>query len=435
MSFYLGTTGNLKSVQVPTSGLARTRTKYRSTGVLTNGGGWARESAGSHNVYTVNWDFIRNEPYNEIMELVEYGDLIHFLDPQAAVTNSLPPYIAQGGDAARGGYRMIGYSSTTTVTETATLAPLVTTGPKRTTQYSGATGAPRKQIWLPVPMGSTLWLRGLVSGAARVQLTGIANQLASPRLATLSMSTNGATVSDVQQPSGGPDGGTYFRRTMTTANTTSPMYASLSPTGTGAIPVTPGQVWTYSTYARKSSGGPLLRMDVNWYDASGATLSNGSGAGLTPGASWSRFTQQYTVPAGAAFMRPGILWTGTALVGQVLDFAMAQVELGAVATPWSDGLLPVSNSATTSAPVVAAAAGTSQGVYLSVGAGADIAIRWLQSLVLPNDETPVWGNWMPGLGHSGCRLDADPAYTLYSAPQAIDFGALSLTLRETGAWE
>lgn len=272
MSFYFGYRGNLQSVKVPTTGLERTQNAFRSSGVLTNGGGWARSSVGQHATYQVNWDFIRNDDYAQIRSLFDYGELIHFLDPQAAVSNSLPPYIAQSGDAARGGYRMVGYAGATTITEISTLAPGITVGPQRTARYAGISGAPRKQIWMPIPAEHTLHLRGI------------------------------------------------------TAST-----------------------------------------------------------------------------------------TGT------------QVKIGSALLPlWTSG---------TVVPSTSLASLADQGAYLEIEAGDDIDIRWLQTKVLPTGEAVEWGDWMPGLGHSGCRLDDVPSYTLYSAPQAIDFGALGLILRETGAWE
>jgi hypothetical protein len=271
-SFYFGYQGNLQSVKIPTTGLERTQNAFRSSGVLTNGGGWVRSSVAQHYTYQINWDFIRNEDYAKIRALYDYGELIHFLDPQAAVSNSLPPYIAQAGDAARGGYRLIGYSGLVTLSEVTTLAPLVTHGPLRTVRYSAISGAPRKSVWLPIPPGHTLHLRGLTT------------------------SSSGANI---------------------------------------VLNTTPLPYWT----------------------------------------------------------------TGTTI------------------------------------PFISVASPAAQGVALSIDAGDDITIRWLQSKVLPTGQAVTWDNWMPGLGHSGCRLDDVPSYTLYSAPQAIDFGALGLTLRETGAWE
>lgn len=436
MNFFFGTQGNLKSVKIPTTGLDRVSTAYRTSGVLTNGGGFARASVSKHYVYNMNWDFIRNDEYAQIRELFDSNDLIHFLDPQAAVTNSLPSYIAQAGEAALGGYRLVGYTGTTGIAEASTLGPEVTTGPKRTAAYTGLTGATRKQIWLPIPTGYTLWLRGLSSGTCNIALSGGVNVAVDPLLRTSSLSAQGATYTDSRPISLGPNGTGYYRRTIITANTTSPMYMALGSTGTAGIPVVPGQVWTGSHYARKSpTGGPATRMDVNWYDAAGATLSNGTGGGNSVTASWSRYTQTYTVPAGAAYMRMGLLWTGTALAGQTLDLADVQVELSSSATAFSAGFL-ASYPGGGVIPQVSIPSNTAQGTYLSITAGDDITLRWLQAKVLPTGQAPDWtAGWQPGLGHSGCRLDGDPSYVLYSAPQAIDYGALNLVLRETGAWE
>lgn len=435
MEFYFGTQGDLRSVKVPSTGLERLRSRYRSSGVLTNGGGWTRQSIASHNVYTINWDFIRNAQYASIAEVFEYGDLIHFLDPQAAVSNALPPYVAQAGDAARGGYRMVGYSSTATISEISTLAPEVLTGPKRTARYASIATAARKQIWLPVPTGYTLWLRGLTSGAARISLSNPTNLLASPRLDGLSMSINGSTSVDTFPTTGGPDNGSYFRRTVSVANTTSPMSMPLSGAGTAGTPVAPNTPYVTSWYARKSAGGPAIRVDVAWYDAAGTIIgSTSSGPNNSPGTGWGRYSRPLTSPAGAAFMRATLSWTGTAAAGQTLDLAMAQIEVGTTPTAFTESQLPVYAGGGV-VPQVSVISGISQGTYITIGAGDNIDIRWLQALVLPTGQTPVWSTWMPGLGHSGCRPDGDPSYTLYSAPQAIDFGALSLPLRETGAWE
>lgn len=435
MNFYLGTQDDLQSVQVPTTGLERTRAKYRTGGVLTNGGGWARSSVSGHNVYNMNWDFIRNDSYAQINAILERGDLIHFLDPQAAVSNALPSYVAQAGEAARGGYRLVGYSDTSAVSEAAVLASGIADGPRRTVAYTGIADAPRKQIWLPIPTGHTLHLRGLTEGAARIQLSGIANVLPDPKLLSATMTANGGTFNDSVGTTFGPHGTGYFRRSVVSPNTASPMTMALALSGLNGIPVQAGQDYTVSWWARKfGDGGPATRVDWNWYDASGAGLSSSTGMGYTPNTAWTRYFQTNTAPVGAAFARPLLVWTGTAVAGQDLDFADAQMEPGATATVWSDGILPAYSSGT-DVPSISLAGGTNQGSYITVGAGDNITLRWLQAKVLPAGESANWGDWQPGLGHSGCRLEGDPSYTLYSAPQAIDYGALGITLRETGAWE
>ncbi|WP_419707665.1 hypothetical protein [Promicromonospora sp. NFX87] len=123
---------------------------------------------------------------------------------------------------------------------------------------------------------------------------------------------------------------------MTTANTTSPMSMPLGPTGTAGIPVSAGQAFRGSWYARKNpTGGPNSRMDCRWYDGSGALLSTTTGSTFAT-TSWARYTQAFTAPASAAFATPLLLWSGIASIGQQLDLAEAQFELGTTVTDFTD---------------------------------------------------------------------------------------------------
>lgn len=172
---------------------------------------------------------------------------------------------------------------------------------------------------------------------ALIPLSGGRNKLTDPRLTATIMGLGGATVVDTRPSSGGPDGGSFFRRTMTTANTSSPMSMPLAATGLGGIPVTAGQTYTSSWYAAKSAGGgPVARTSVNWYDAAGASISTTTGTNQSPGTSFARYTQDFVAPALAAFARPNLAWSGTALIGQTLDLAMAQFEVGSTASTWTD---------------------------------------------------------------------------------------------------
>lgn len=157
------------------------------------------------------------------------------------------------------------------------------------------------------------------------------NLVLDPRLTTGTMTTNGATVVDSRPSSGAQDGGSFFRRVMTTANTASPMTLALGPTGTGAIPVTVGTPVVTLWDARKSPpGGPASRVDVGWYTAAGVALSASNGSSQTLSDTWQRFSQTHTPPATAAFGQPRLIWTGIALVGQTLDLARVQVgDVGA----------------------------------------------------------------------------------------------------------
>lgn len=153
------------------------------------------------------------------------------------------------------------------------------------------------------------------------------------RLDGLTMTLNGATVTDTHYTGGAPDGGSYFSRFIIAANTTSPMTMVLSPSGLGAIPVVAGSTYTVSAWrAKNPGGGPTARIDWTWYNAAGAVISSNNGTPVAATADWQRWSQSMTAPALATFMQPRLAWTGTALVGQTLDFAQAWMNAGAVAT-------------------------------------------------------------------------------------------------------
>lgn len=163
------------------------------------------------------------------------------------------------------------------------------------------------------------------------------NRLIDPLLRAWTMTLNGSTVTDTRPTTGGPLGMGYFRRTMTTANTTSPMTMSLSGAGTSAVPVTEGQPYTLSWYSQKSSLGPAGQARWAWYTAAGASISTTTGATQAVTGVWQRFRETMTAPPTAAFLRPILAWSGIALVGQTLDLANAQLEEGSVMSDWADG--------------------------------------------------------------------------------------------------
>lgn len=186
----------------------------------------------------------------------------------------------------------------------------------------------------PIPAGGLAFPLFTDGGVPTV----FTNTAPDPRLTATVMSTNGATVGDTRPSTGGPDGGSFFRRSMTTANTSSPMSMPLTGTGVNAIPVVAGQDYTGSWYARKSpGGGPTTRLNWQWYDAAGVALSSTTGTGMSPTTVWARFTQTNTAPVGAAFGEPRLQWFGTALVAQILELAQVQIEPGTAASAYVDG--------------------------------------------------------------------------------------------------
>jgi hypothetical protein len=248
---------------------------------------------------------------------------------------------------------------------------------------------------------------------------GLTNLAPDPRLAATTMSLNGATVSDTRPSTGADvDNGSFFRRTMTTANTTSPMSMQCSPTGTGAIPVTPGSPIVASWDSRKNPGlGPAGRSDFVWYDAAGAQLSSSTGAGQTQTGTWQRFSQVHTPPALAAFGQPRLAWTGTALVGQQLDLGRLQVEHGSVATPFKVGFLPVPTEVTVST------VGAAPGLWIKVPGRADMVTR--VGLVDAGRMTrpTLGGSWqVPG----GLAIAQSAAASL---AQSAGLGSLSTTVQ------
>ena len=161
------------------------------------------------------------------------------------------------------------------------------------------------------------------------------NQIPDPELLTRTMSLNGATVVDTHPLTGGPgpgNGGPYFSRLIQAPNTTSPMLMALAGVGLAAIPVVAGTTYTVSWWARKTpGGGPASRLDWQWYDGAGAPLSVNNGSSMSPGAAWQEFSQTNVAPVGAAFAQPRLVWTGTALVDQVLDIALPWMSVGPTA--------------------------------------------------------------------------------------------------------
>lgn len=153
------------------------------------------------------------------------------------------------------------------------------------------------------------------------------------RLEGLTMTLNGGTYNDFYSSQGAPDGGSYFSRNVLVANTTSPMTMDTTPSGTGAIPVTAGTSYTASWWALKSTaGGPQVRVNMAWYNAGGGLISTTSGTNMSAGTAWGRHSQTFVAPALAAFLKPILAWSGTALVGQALNLAQIWVNQGVVAT-------------------------------------------------------------------------------------------------------
>lgn len=159
-------------------------------------------------------------------------------------------------------------------------------------------------------------------------------------LSGLTMTVNGATVTDTYRTSGGPlsgDGGPYFERLVTAVPASSPHAMALSGTGTSGIPVDPADVLSVGWWARKDNptgGIPQTRLDWTWYNAGGAVISSHTGVAHTATADWVRYTEENIIaPALAEFVQFRLSWTGIpGSPGYTLDFAQAWVNEGATVT-------------------------------------------------------------------------------------------------------
>lgn len=78
---------------------------------------------------------------------------------------------------------------------------------------------------------------------------------------------------------------------------------------------------------------------------------------------------------------------------------------------------------------------TGSGATLKLAGTGTISLGFMMAQVWPNGQGPDFSRFYPGTGHSGARLSGDINDVGYSSPQALDFSALSFTLREVGSWE
>src|SRR3546814_15574309 len=77
---------------------------------------------------------------------------------------------------------------------------------------------------------------------------------------------------------------------------------------------------------------PYTTLFRSWFDGAGVSISTVNGTNATAATTWGRHSQVFTAPVGAAFAMPILAWSGTALVGQALDFAQIWMNEGAVAS-------------------------------------------------------------------------------------------------------
>lgn len=144
-------------------------------------------------------------------------------------------------------------------------------------------------------------------------------------------SINGSTitgpVADYDDPVQ-PYGKTGVARiALTSATATATLPGSLS--REASIPVAAGTAYTYTAYARATSGTPSLALGIAWLDNNGTVLSSSTQSATASTASWVRRSLAATAPAGAQFARLTITATGSS--GNSVDVDMVQLSSSDVA--------------------------------------------------------------------------------------------------------
>ncbi|MFE7520571.1 hypothetical protein [Streptomyces halstedii] len=124
--------------------------------------------------------------------------------------------------------------------------------------------------------------------------------------------------------------GDYVANTVSVEATPGALYWQ-HPTWPG-VPVAPGSVLTWWVPGLVESGAPVGSLRVEWYSAAGAVISTTTGGGARP--------MVATVPAGAAYIRPGAEFTATgmwALGASVLALGDVSAAVMAGARPTGEG--------------------------------------------------------------------------------------------------
>lgn len=106
---------------------------------------------------------------------------------------------------------------------------------------------------------------------------------------------------------------------------------------TKPIPVTAGQVYSFSVYSRAKTNGRATALQISWLDATGASISTQNSSGYTStNSGWTRLSYvNKTAPANAAFVGIKVLLSST-VSGEIFYFDAFQVEQSATATTYAD---------------------------------------------------------------------------------------------------
>lgn len=169
-TFWFGTEERSSFFRTPLRNADSSPQSFSDGGTLINGGGWQRDSWGSHKLYQYEWG--PSTPYADAQKLKSYSDgtygrgLIYFVDPLAYDKNILPARVADPGMAL--GYEGSGLVYGVEPTATATVGGAANNYPVTSATYDLTNIIPgwrgrEDAVFVPIPQGYSLFLGGAYS--------------------------------------------------------------------------------------------------------------------------------------------------------------------------------------------------------------------------------------------------------------------------------
>lgn len=470
---YFGTRERMTWVKAPAFNPDISKVGWSATNLFLNGGASVRRSTVSHKEYQFAWNLASAEDIAAISDYADglYGDdLIYFLDPFAMTTNLLPQMwatprlgVSDGIDFANGARR-----PTLITTPTNSLGY-----PTKSAVYTFNSSSVFESVYIPIPPGYALnfGANGSATGTAAVVVadanlptvsTVRTNYAKDPSFEN-TVANLAASNGTLTQATGTAKSGTKFARLI--ANSTSAM----SVDGTGSsFAVVAGESFAFSSWVRGTVG-KLVQIRATW---TGASATTSTLTALASASAWQQISLTGTVPTGATSVRVDVRMDisggivsgittldvddqlferGTATIGTNFTGSTAA---GSVANVRTSNAWVGTVGGSTSTQVVRTAPGTAvtllsetstvrtnytlanvAGVYITFWGSGTLTLSGMIAQVRPIGEAVPYGPFISGRGHSGCRFSSGPAIQGYSAPQALDYQAMTATLTETGSWE
>lgn len=473
---YFGTRDRMQWVKCPASGMGRGSQRYSSDGVFTNGGGWSTSSLAGHLVYEMNWNFLRQTEKEAIRDYYDgtYGSgLIYFLDPFAMSRNVLPAAWANPALALEGGPPMspvalyeqqnvtppASYGRTNLATNPlpASDTGWAISGGETLTFIADDGGQPALEAMDPLGDGGMYtdptdrtnpeigqWVafgvdvKGLdadIAAAMALRVMGyggteVDNGAVQSRPVTTTGYTRISVAAQVtaRDPAGylrtliwpypspaSPHAFRFRKAVVAVADTETAALSAVEPYFDGNTPDTQDRVHFWEDEINNS-----ISVEMPSFSAIGAPSR---GIRYTSDA-YTHFKKHWIPVPDGYTLHIGAIHTADSGCGiEVVTETGERAVLPHDTDPYPH-LIPAT-----------AINNCNGGATVSLFGTGDVVIQGIMAQVLPDGEVPQTDRFISGQGHSGCRFSGDIVDTGYSAPSALDYSALSFTLRETGSWE